>query len=53
LINPDQGCFGQNVLARFAFDLGRARLELGYSPRFEMAESVGRTVSWLRENGLV
>lgn len=39
--------------ARVAFDVSRARRELGYSPRFELSESVGRTVSSLRAIGLV
>lgn len=39
--------------ARVAFDLTRARRELGYSPRFELSESIGRTVSSLHEIGLV
>jgi nucleoside-diphosphate-sugar epimerase len=39
--------------ARIAYDIERARQQLGYSPRYEMSESIGRTVSWLRERGLV
>jgi nucleoside-diphosphate-sugar epimerase len=38
--------------SRVAYEIGRARRELGYSPRYEMAESIGRTVSWLGEQGL-
>jgi nucleoside-diphosphate-sugar epimerase len=39
--------------ARIAFDIGRARRELGWAPRYELAESARRTVDWLREEGLV
>lgn len=39
--------------ARIALDIGKARRELGFSPRFESSESVGRTVAWLRDQGLV
>jgi nucleoside-diphosphate-sugar epimerase len=39
--------------ARVAYDIERARRQLGYSPRYEMSESIARTVSWLREQGLV
>lgn len=39
--------------ARSALCLEKARRELGYCPRFEMRESVERTVAWLRAQGLV
>jgi nucleoside-diphosphate-sugar epimerase len=39
--------------ARIAYDTERARRELGWEPRYEMSESVRRTVWWLRERGLV
>jgi nucleoside-diphosphate-sugar epimerase len=39
--------------ARIAYDIERARKLLGYSPRYEMLESMVRTVSWLRERRLV
>jgi nucleoside-diphosphate-sugar epimerase len=39
--------------ARIAYDIDRARQQLGYSPRYEMSKSIARTVSWLREQGLV
>ena len=39
--------------ARVAYDTARASRELAWAPRFELPVSVGRTVSWLRENGLV
>lgn len=41
------------VSARVALDFGKAGRELGYRPRFEVRESVERTVSWLRAQGLV
>ncbi len=39
--------------SRFALAIGHARSRLGFSPRFAMRQSVARTVSWLRERGLV
>jgi nucleoside-diphosphate-sugar epimerase len=39
--------------ARIAYDTARARRELGWVPRYEIPESIARTVSWLREKGLV
>jgi nucleoside-diphosphate-sugar epimerase len=39
--------------ARVQYDIARARRELGWAPRFEPPLSVARTVSWLREEGLV
>jgi nucleoside-diphosphate-sugar epimerase len=39
--------------ARIAYDIGRARQELGYSPRYDMSDGIGRTVSWLHKQGLV
>jgi nucleoside-diphosphate-sugar epimerase len=39
--------------ARVALDLGKARRELGYTPRFGMPESMTRTVSSLCERGLL
>lgn len=39
--------------ARIALDIGHARRRLGYSPRFDMPESIGRTVAWLRDHALV
>ena len=39
--------------ARIALDIGHARRQLGYSPGFDMSESIGRTVAWLCDHGLV
>jgi nucleoside-diphosphate-sugar epimerase len=39
--------------ARVGLDLSKARRTLGYCPRFEMPQSVDRTVTWLRGQGLV
>jgi nucleoside-diphosphate-sugar epimerase len=39
--------------ARVSLDLDKARRELGYHPRFDMPQSVDRTVTWLRGQGLV
>lgn len=36
-----------------AFDISRARAELGFSPRVEVAEGVRRTASWYRAEGLL
>lgn len=36
-----------------AFDTARARQELGYAPRVELAEGIRRTVAWYREQGLL
>jgi len=36
-----------------AFDTTRAREELGYAPRVELAEGIRRTASWYREQGLL
>jgi nucleoside-diphosphate-sugar epimerase len=39
--------------AQVGLDLSKARASLGYHPRYEMPESVDRTVGWLRSQGLV
>lgn len=36
-----------------AFDTTRARQELGYAPRVELAEGIRRTAAWYREQGLL
>ncbi|MDP1571241.1 MAG: NAD-dependent epimerase/dehydratase family protein [Vicinamibacterales bacterium] len=36
-----------------AFDTARARQELGYAPRVELAEGIRRTAAWYREQGLL
>jgi len=34
-----------------AFDIGRARAELGYAPRVGLRDGIQRTLAWYRENG--
>jgi nucleoside-diphosphate-sugar epimerase len=34
-----------------AFDIGRARRELGYEPRVTLREGIARTLTWYREQG--
>lgn len=34
-----------------AFDIGRARRELGYAPRVGLREGIGRTLDWYRQHG--
>jgi nucleoside-diphosphate-sugar epimerase len=34
-----------------AFDIGRAKRELGYAPRIELDEGLRRTGRWYREQG--
>ncbi len=36
-----------------AFDITRARTEIGYSPRIDVDEGVSRTVAWYSEQGLL
>jgi nucleoside-diphosphate-sugar epimerase len=36
-----------------AFDISRARQELGYAPRVGIAEGVGRTLEWYRAQGWI
>lgn len=36
-----------------AFDIGRARRELGYDPAVDLREGVRRTIAWYREQGLL
>jgi nucleoside-diphosphate-sugar epimerase len=36
-----------------AFDISRARRDLGYAPRVGIAEGVGRTLEWYREQGWI
>jgi dihydroflavonol-4-reductase len=36
-----------------AFDTTRARQELGYAPRVELADGIRRTIAWYREQGLL
>ena len=34
-----------------AFDIARARRELGYAPKVSLGDGVGRTLAWYREHG--
>jgi nucleoside-diphosphate-sugar epimerase len=34
-----------------AFDISRARNELGYAPHVGLREGIGRTLNWYREHG--
>jgi len=34
-----------------AFDISRARRELGYNPQLSLDEGLRRTVAWYREHG--
>jgi nucleoside-diphosphate-sugar epimerase len=36
-----------------AFDIGRARRELGYAPRVSLEEGFRRTVAWYRQQGML
>jgi len=36
-----------------AFDITRARQELGFAPRVGLREGIARTLAWGREHGLV
>ena len=36
-----------------AFDIGRAKNQLGYAPKVPLREGLARTASWYRERGLV
>jgi nucleoside-diphosphate-sugar epimerase len=36
-----------------AFDISRARRELGYSPQVGLREGIGRTLEWYREHGWI
>jgi nucleoside-diphosphate-sugar epimerase len=36
-----------------AFDISRARRELGYNPRVGLTEGIGRTLAWYREHGWI
>jgi nucleoside-diphosphate-sugar epimerase len=36
-----------------AFDIGRARRELGFAPRVGLREGIGRTLEWYREQGWI
>ena len=36
-----------------AFDISRARAELGYSPRIGLREGIGRTLQWYRQAGWI
>jgi len=36
-----------------AFDISRARRELGYAPRVDLRTGIGRTAAWYREQGLL
>ena len=40
-------------LGERAFDISRARRELGYDPRTPLAVSIARTAAWFRERGLL
>jgi nucleoside-diphosphate-sugar epimerase len=34
-----------------AFDIGRARQELGYAPAVGLRDGIGRTLAWYRQEG--
>ena len=34
-----------------AFDISRARAEIGYAPRIGLREGIGRTLTWYRGHG--
>jgi nucleoside-diphosphate-sugar epimerase len=36
-----------------AFDISRAKAELGYAPRVGIREGIGRTLDWYREQGWI
>jgi nucleoside-diphosphate-sugar epimerase len=36
-----------------AFDISRARAELGFQPRVGLREGIGRTLEWYREHGWI
>ncbi len=36
-----------------AFDITKAKRELGYAPKVDLAEGVSRTIAWYREQGLL
>lgn len=36
-----------------AFDITKAKRELGYAPKVDLAEGVDRTIAWYREQGLL
>ena len=36
-----------------AFDISRARAELGFAPRVSLREGIGRTLEWYREHGWI
>lgn len=36
-----------------AFDITRAKTDLGYSPKVDLEEGIGRTARWYREQGLL
>ena len=36
-----------------AFDISRARAELGFAPRIGLREGIGRTLEWYREHGWI
>jgi nucleoside-diphosphate-sugar epimerase len=36
-----------------AFDIARARTELGYAPHVTLREGIGRTLGWYRQHGWV
>ena len=36
-----------------AFDITRARTELGFAPRVGLRDGIGRTLEWYREHGWI
>jgi nucleoside-diphosphate-sugar epimerase len=36
-----------------AFDIGRARTEIGYAPRVGLQEGIRRTLDWYRDHGWI
>jgi len=36
-----------------AFDIARARREIGYAPRVTLADGIKRTLDWYREHGWI
>jgi nucleoside-diphosphate-sugar epimerase len=43
----------EEITKNFAYDIAKAKSELGYNPKISLKEGVSRTVEWYKQNGFL